>query len=66
MAIEGGRDDITGLGQTRALLELTTKLPESSKRHLVLEETGHYGLFSGSKFRSQIVPELCAFHEKMD
>lgn len=66
LAIEGGRDDITGLGQTRALLELTTKLPESSKRHLVLEETGHYGLFSGSKFRSQIVPELCAFHEKMD
>lgn len=63
LAIEAERDDITGLGQTSAILELASELPPKCKRHYLLKDAGHYGLFSGSKFRREIVPELCAFHE---
>lgn len=63
LAVEGERDDITGLGQTRAVLDLATGLPEAAKRYLLLEDAGHYGLFSGSRFRAQVVPALRAFHQ---
>ncbi len=61
LAIEGGRDNITGAGQTESVLELCKNLPDSMKKYLLVEEVGHYGLFSGSKFRSLIVPEILEF-----
>ncbi len=61
MAIEAERDDVTGLGQTRAILELTPALAEEKKRYYLLENAGHYGLFSGSRFREDIVPVLREF-----
>lgn len=61
MTIEGEDDDITGLGQTKAAHSLCTKLPPSMKVHYVQEGVGHYGLFSGSKFRNEIVPRVLAF-----
>lgn len=61
LAIEGERDDITGAGQTKSVLTLCKNLPESKKKYLLAENVGHYGLFSGSKFRSVIVPEIVAF-----
>jgi poly(3-hydroxybutyrate) depolymerase len=56
LAIEGERDDISGLGQTKAALSLATKLPEAQKRYLMAEEVGHYGIFHGSKWRTRIAP----------
>ncbi len=59
--IEGEHDDISGLGQTEAALELCTNLPAAAKRHLVAEGCGHYGLFSGSRWRESIYPEVRSF-----
>ena len=56
LAIEGERDDISGLGQTRAALTLATALPKSRKRYLMAEGAGHYGIFNGSRWRDRIAP----------
>ena len=56
LAIEGERDDISGIGQTRAALHLATGLPEDSKRYYLAEEVGHYGIFNGGKWRNRIAP----------
>jgi poly(3-hydroxybutyrate) depolymerase len=56
LAIEGERDDISGLGQTRAALTLATHLPDAKKRYLMAEGAGHYGIFNGSKWRDTIAP----------
>ncbi len=56
LAIEGERDDISGLGQTRSALTLATNLPEEQKRYLMAEGVGHYGIFNGSKWRNHIAP----------
>jgi poly(3-hydroxybutyrate) depolymerase len=55
LAIEGERDDISGLGQTKAALDVATNLPEKMKRHFIAD-TGHYGIFNGSKWRTVIAP----------
>jgi poly(3-hydroxybutyrate) depolymerase len=57
LAIEGKRDDISGLGQTKAALKIATKLPAAKKKYLVAD-AGHYGIFNGSKWRNQIAPVL--------
>ena len=58
LAIEGERDDISGLGQTRAALMLTPKLPDRFKKYYMAEGVGHYGIFNGSKWRDKIAPIL--------
>ena len=56
LAIEGERDDISGLGQTKAALTLAHHLPASKKRYYMAEGAGHYGIFNGSKWRTKIAP----------
>ena len=56
LAIEGERDDISGLGQTKAALSLAANLPVAQKRYLMAEGAGHYGIFNGSKWRTKIAP----------
>jgi poly(3-hydroxybutyrate) depolymerase len=56
LAIEGERDDISGLGQTKAALKLATHLPDTDKRYYMAEGVGHYGIFNGSKWRDRIAP----------
>jgi len=58
LAIEGERDDISGLGQTRASLTLATGLSEDRKQYHMAPEVGHYGIFNGSKWRNRIAPVL--------
>lgn len=58
LAIEGERDDISGIGQTRAALTLATALPDAKKRYHLAEGAGHYGIFNGSKWRDSIAPVL--------
>lgn len=56
LAVEGERDDISGIGQTRAALDLATALPAQKKKYYLAEEVGHYGIFNGSKWRRRIAP----------
>ncbi len=56
LAIEGERDDISGIGQTKAALTLATGLAEEKKRYLLAEGAGHYGIFNGSRWREKIAP----------
>lgn len=56
LAIEGERDDISGLGQTRAALKLTPNLPADMKRYYMAEGAGHYGIFNGSRWRTKVAP----------
>jgi poly(3-hydroxybutyrate) depolymerase len=58
LAIEGERDDISGIGQTRAALDIATGLPAKLKRYHLARGVGHYGIFHGSKWRSRIAPLL--------
>ncbi len=61
LAIEGERDDISGLGQTKAALKLTPKLKDDKKRYYMAEGAGHYGIFNGSKWRNQVAPVVEEF-----
>ena len=61
LAIEGERDDISGIGQTRAALDLAAKLPEAKKQYLLAKGVGHYGIFNGRKWREQIAPVVEKF-----
>ncbi len=65
MAIEGTRDDISGLGQTKAALTLASKLAPAKKQYFEAD-AGHYGIFNGSKWRDQIAPKLEAWIAKHD
>lgn len=56
LAVEGERDDISGIGQTRAALDLATALPEGRKKYLLARNVGHYGIFNGGKWRAMIAP----------
>jgi len=58
LAVEGERDDISGIGQTKAALHLATGLPEAKKKYHLAPEVGHYGIFNGSKWRTKIAPVL--------
>jgi poly(3-hydroxybutyrate) depolymerase len=61
MTVEGERDDISGLGQTRAAHRLCRNLPEAMRLHYEQKKVGHYGIFNGRKWREQISPRVKAF-----
>jgi len=56
LAIEGERDDISGIGQTRAALDIATGVAETRKKYLLAKDVGHYGIFNGRKWRERIAP----------
>jgi poly(3-hydroxybutyrate) depolymerase len=58
LAIEGERDDISGLGQTKAALAISAGLPDELKQYFLARGVGHYGIFNGSKWRTKIAPVL--------
>lgn len=61
LTIEGELDDIAGQGQTRAALALCSGLPKSRKSYWLAEGAGHYGLFSGSRWRNTVYPRVRDF-----
>lgn len=61
LAVEGERDDISGLGQTKAALKHTVNLPESNKKYLMARRVGHYGIFNGRRWREEIAPVVEKF-----
>jgi poly(3-hydroxybutyrate) depolymerase len=59
--IEGGRDDICGLGQTEAAQAICPNIPKSMRRHHVEADVGHYGAFNGRHFRESVAPQINDF-----
>ena len=59
--IEGELDDISGLGQTQAAHDLCSAIPNTKKQHFTAEKCGHYGIFSGRRWREIICPKIGAF-----
>ncbi|GLS42944.1 polyhydroxyalkanoate depolymerase [Methylobacterium brachythecii] len=66
LAVEGENDDISGVGQTKAALDLTPNLPAERKAYHLQEQVGHYGVFNGSRFRSVIAPRIARFIRDME
>jgi poly(3-hydroxybutyrate) depolymerase len=64
LTIEGERDDISGVGQTHAAHALCSELPAEKKEHHLALGVGHYGVFNGSRYRSDIQPRIAAFIRK--
>ncbi|WP_156681534.1 polyhydroxyalkanoate depolymerase [Sphingomonas profundi] len=56
LAIEGERDDISGIGQTKAALTISSGLPDPLKKYYLAESVGHYGIFNGRRWRETIAP----------
>ncbi len=61
MTVEGEKDDISGLGQTRAAHDLCTEIPADLHHEYVQEGVGHYGVFNGRRFDSEIYPRMKQF-----
>ena len=61
LTIEGGKDDVCGKGQTMAAHDILSRIPNSRKMHHWQPDVGHYGEFSGEKWRRQIYPRV-VFH----
>jgi poly(3-hydroxybutyrate) depolymerase len=61
LTIEGERDDISGVGQSEAAHDLCPNIPEKMKLHHLQMGVGHYGVFSGKKFRAEVAPLIVKF-----
>jgi poly(3-hydroxybutyrate) depolymerase len=61
LTVEGERDDISGVGQTEAAHRLCTGIPDEKKAHYLQLGVGHYGVFNGSRFRTEVVPRIADF-----
>jgi len=62
--IEGELDDISGVGQTEAAHALCKNVPAAKRDHLLVEGVGHYGIFSGRRYREHIFPRIRDFIRK--
>ena len=59
--VEGELDDISGAGQTEAAHELCCNVPKARQKHLEVKGAGHYGIFSGRRWRDIVYPQVKAF-----
>jgi len=64
LSIEGELDDISGSGQTEAAHSLCTGIAAKRRQHYVAAGAGHYGVFSGRRWREKVYPEVHAFIRK--
>jgi len=61
LTVEGENDDISGVGQTQAAHDLCVAIPDALRAHYLQPAVGHYGVFNGSRFRSEIAPRINDF-----
>jgi poly(3-hydroxybutyrate) depolymerase len=61
LTVEGELDDISGAGQTRAAHDLCAGIPESVRFHYDVPGAGHYGIFSGRRWRELVYPRVRDF-----
>jgi len=66
LCVEGELDDISGIGQTRAALDITPNLPSEMKHYHLQKGVGHYGVFNGSRWRNEIAPVVEEFIREHD
>lgn len=59
--IEGELDDISGSGQTESAHALCTSIKASAKQHYTAPNCGHYGIFSGRRWRELVYPKISEF-----
>ena len=59
--VEGELDDISGSGQTEAAHALCSGIPANRQKHLEVKGAGHYGIFSGRRWRDIVYPQVKAF-----
>ncbi|UHQ25154.1 polyhydroxyalkanoate depolymerase [Lysobacter sp. 5GHs7-4] len=64
LTVEGELDDISGQGQTRAAHRLCTGIAEADRQHIEVKGAGHYGIFSGRRWREQVYPQVRDFIAK--
>jgi poly(3-hydroxybutyrate) depolymerase len=61
LTIEGENDDISGIGQTQAAHDICVNIPDAMQRDYIQPGVGHYGVFSGRRFRTEIYPRIRSF-----
>ncbi|QTD46900.1 polyhydroxyalkanoate depolymerase [Ottowia testudinis] len=61
LTVEGELDDISGSGQTRAAHTLCKGVPRREGDHLEVKGAGHYGIFSGRRWRTVVYPQVKSF-----
>jgi len=69
LTIEGELDDISGVGQTKAAHTICVNLADDKRAHYMQPNVGHYGVFNGSRYRSEIAPRIADFiltHNRRD
>jgi poly(3-hydroxybutyrate) depolymerase len=64
MTVEGELDDISGSGQTEAAHALCAGVPKSRQKHLEVKGAGHYGIFSGRRWRDLVYPQVRDFIQR--
>lgn len=64
LSIEGELDDISGVGQTAAAHDLCTGIGKAHHQQIVVEGAGHYGIFSGRRWREKVYPQVRDFIAK--
>jgi poly(3-hydroxybutyrate) depolymerase len=66
LTVEGELDDISGAGQTRAAHDLCSGIPKERQFHYDVEGAGHYGIFSGRRWREKVYPQVRDFISRFD
>jgi poly(3-hydroxybutyrate) depolymerase len=61
MTVEGEKDDISGIGQTQAAHDICANIPAARRIDHVQQGVGHYGVFNGKRFRTEIAPRMREF-----
>jgi poly(3-hydroxybutyrate) depolymerase len=61
LTVEGEKDDICAVGQTLAAHDLCRNLPPQKKAHHLQPHVGHYGVFNGRRWRTEIYPKVRDF-----
>ena len=60
-SVEGELDDISGSGQTEAVHSICSGVVDTEQKHFLVKGAGHYGIFSGRRWRDMVYPEVKAF-----
>lgn len=64
LAIEGELDDISGVGQTKAAIDISTGLAKGKKKYHLQKNVGHYGIFNGRRYREHVRPVISEWIKK--
>jgi poly(3-hydroxybutyrate) depolymerase len=61
LSVEGELDDISGSGQTEAVHSICSGVSQAQKKHMEAKGAGHYGIFSGRRWREMVYPQVKSF-----